>query len=114
MTGLLERKILREEGYDLRLDAIGNVIEMIALINLKKVSDLVGRKDTVELLGGVGNAVIVVADIQGQCFQAAKIVDVLVDLFQWSICRPFVVNIFARIVLASGKGEVQRGVVWIR
>ena len=50
LGGLLEGEIFREEGHQFCFDAVGNVIEMIALIDLKEVGNFVSGQHAVEVL----------------------------------------------------------------
>ena len=77
--GLVEREVLGEEGDDLLFDAVGDVVEMVAVIDFRLMGNAVVGENSVELPGVAGDAVVFVAGVKADGFHAAQIGNVLVD-----------------------------------
>ncbi len=66
--GFIEVQIVREERHQLGFDAIGDVIEMVSLVDLEEVGDFIGIQDLIKILGGIGDAMVLVPYIQSESF----------------------------------------------
>ena len=66
--GVIEVQILREEGHQLGFDAIRDVIEMVSLVDLEEVGNFIGIQDLIKILGGIGDAMVLVPYIQSDGF----------------------------------------------
>src|SRR5579883_2589758 len=79
---MVEGEVLREEGDEFSFDAVGDVVEMIAVVDLELMRDGIAGEDRVEVPGGEGDAVILVSGIEPDGFVATEVDDVLVDHVQ--------------------------------
>lgn len=68
-----EDELVREEWNQLCFDAVGDVIQVIALVDLKLVGNVIAGQNAVEIARVLGDSIITVADIDGDAVQLAQI-----------------------------------------
>ena len=76
---LVEGEVPREKRDNLALDAIGDVVDVVPVVDFELMGDTVAGQDAVELLRSVGNVGILVADIHADILQLTKVSYVLID-----------------------------------
>ena len=76
---LVKGQTSRKERDNLALDAIGDVVDVVPVVDFEFMRDAVASQDAVELLGILRNVGILVADIHADILQITKVPYVLID-----------------------------------
>src|SRR5258707_4905117 len=106
-------KIFRKKRKYFHLEALGDVIEMIAIVDFEDVRNAVGVQDSIENRDVGCNRLVFVAGVKGQSLEAPKICDVLVDFDDRSVGGPFLRDVRLPFSVLPRQIKIQRRVLGI-
>ena len=109
----VEGEVGREKRVEFLFDAVGDVVEVVAVVDFELVGDGIAREDGVEFLGGDGDATVFVSGVEADGFHAAKIGDVLVNHIEGFVGVVFRHDWIEDFAVFGGEIDVERGILRI-